>query len=77
MQKPSANAGMGAALGGGAAESAFGGETARVLNKWTIYSAAAFFVIAFSLYLLRLNHATVVHEDDVLPTMTVNAKAAK
>ena len=35
MQRPSANAGMGSALGGGAAETVFGGESANVLSKMT------------------------------------------
>lgn len=51
MQRPSANAGMGAALGGGAAEQAFGGEAGNVLTKTTNYAIIAFFVIAFGLYL--------------------------
>jgi preprotein translocase subunit SecG len=51
MQKPSANAGMGAALGGGAAESVFGGEAAGALLKFTVRIAVAFFVISFLLYL--------------------------
>jgi len=56
MQKPSANAGMGAALGGGAAESVFGGETANVLLKYTIRLAVAFFVLSFLLYVGILAH---------------------
>src|ERR1700733_9792952 len=51
MQKPSANAGMGAALGGGAAESVFGGETANVLLKYTVRVAVIYFVLSFLLYL--------------------------
>lgn len=51
MQKPSANAGMGAALGGGAAESAFGGEASNVLTRWTVYGIIAFFVITLFLTL--------------------------
>jgi len=51
MQKPSANSGMGAALGGGAAEQAFGGEAGNVLTKGTIYAIIAFFVLSFALYL--------------------------
>jgi preprotein translocase subunit SecG len=58
MQKPSANAGMGSALGGGAAEQAFGGSAANVLTKTTIFSVIGFFVISFGLYLgnLALNN---------------------
>ena len=51
MQKPSANAGMGAALGGGAAESAFGGEASNVLVRWTVYGIIAFFMITLMLSL--------------------------
>ena len=51
MQRPSSNAGMGAALGGGAAEFAFGGETTSVLVRFTTYGVVCFFVIAFILYL--------------------------
>jgi len=51
MQKPSANSGMGAALGGGAAEQAFGGEATNVLTRGTIYAIIAFFVLSFGLYL--------------------------
>ncbi|MBC2603587.1 preprotein translocase subunit SecG [Puniceicoccus vermicola] len=51
MQKPSANSGMGAALGGGAAEQAFGGEATNVLTRGTIYSIIAFFILCFGLYL--------------------------
>ena len=51
MQKPSANAGMGAALGGGAAESVFGGEAAGQLLKFTVRVAVAFFLLSFLLYL--------------------------
>lgn len=51
MQKPSANAGMGSALGGGAAEQAFGGEAANVLTRTTVFSIIGFFVLSFALYL--------------------------
>lgn len=60
MQKPSANSGMGAALGGGAAEQAFGGEAGNVLTKGTIYAIIAFFILSFGLYLGTL--ATVERE---------------
>ena len=56
MQKPSANAGMGAALGGGAAESVFGGETANVLLKYTVRISVAFFVLSFVLYIVGIAH---------------------
>jgi preprotein translocase subunit SecG len=61
MQRPSSNAGLGSALGGGAIESAFGGETTRVLTRWTIYGIALFFIAATLLsmvYVARKNHGT-------------------
>lgn len=51
MQRPSANAGMGAALGGGAAETVFGGESANVLSKMTTTLTVILFVLSFGLYL--------------------------
>ena len=51
MQRPSANAGMGSALGGGAAESVFGGESANVLSKMTTTLTVILFVLSFGLYL--------------------------
>ena len=54
MQKPSANAGMGAALGGGAAESAFGGEASNVLTRWTVYGVIGFFILTLSLALAQM-----------------------
>ena len=51
MQRPSANAGMGSALGGGAAESVFGGESANVLTKMTTTLTVILFVLSFGLYL--------------------------
>ncbi len=52
MQRTSQSGGMGAALGGGAAESAFGSDTSNVLTKGTIYGIISFFVVALVLYLL-------------------------
>ena len=57
MQRTSQSGGMGAALGGGAAESAFGSETNNILTKGTIYGIIAFFLIALGLYLLYQNQA--------------------
>lgn len=50
MQKPSANAGMGSALGGAASESVFGGEAAGILSKATVVFIAAFFILCAVLY---------------------------
>ena len=51
MQRPNANSGMGSALGGGAAESMFGGEAGNVLTKATVKLTVLFFVISAGLYL--------------------------
>lgn len=58
MQRASSNAGMGATLGGGAAESALGADTNNTLSRWTIYGAIIFLVFSFCLYLgtLYINH---------------------
>lgn len=55
MQRASSNAGLGSALGGGAAESAFGGGASSVLTRGTVYGSAAFFVVAFGLYLAHMS----------------------
>lgn len=57
MQK-SQSGGMGSALGGGMAESAFGSETSNVLTKATIFTSIAFFIVALVLYLLYQNIAS-------------------
>ncbi len=54
MQRGSQNGGLGAAMGGGMAESALGAETSSVLSKWTRNTAIVFFVLVFGLYLGRL-----------------------
>lgn len=75
MQK-SKDGGIGAALGGGAAEAAFGAETANVLTRATKYSAIIFFVLAFTLYLGRIyerKRASV--GEGALPTIAVPAAA--
>lgn len=54
MQKPSANSGMGAALGGGAAESAFGGEAPKVLTRWTVYGISSYFLLTLALSIAQI-----------------------
>src|SRR3954469_8271626 len=74
MQK-SKDGGMGAALGGGAAEAAFGADTSNVLSKSTIYAAILFFVLAFVLFLGRIwerKHAGV-GAGSALPTIAAPA----
>ena len=75
MQRPSANAGMGAALGGGAAEQAFGGEAGNVLTKMTTWLIIAFFVLSFGLFLgFKGKHGVkTVKEDSVIRTLTAPA----
>jgi preprotein translocase subunit SecG len=58
MQKTSQSGGMGAALGGGAAESAFGSDTNNILTKGTVYGIIAFFLVALGLYLLYQSQST-------------------
>src|SRR4051812_16326333 len=53
-QKAKSDGGMGAAMGGGMAEAAFGAETGNVLSKSTINAAIIFFVLTFALYLGRI-----------------------
>lgn len=71
LAQKSKDGGMGAAIGGGAAEAAFGAETNNVLSKSTIYSAVLFFVLAFALYLGRIyerSHAQAA-AGSALPTI--------
>ncbi len=55
VQKPRADGGLGAVLGGGSMEAALGAESGNVLNKTTIYSVIGFFILTFALYLGNLN----------------------
>lgn len=76
-QKAKNDGGMGAAMGGGMAEAAFGADTSNVLSKATINAAIAFFVLAFALYLGRIYqraHATTAA--GALPTIAVPAAPA-
>jgi preprotein translocase subunit SecG len=78
LAQKSKDGGMGAALGGGAAEAAFGAETGNVLSKSTIYAAVLFFVLAFALYLGRIyesKHAAAV-AGSALPTIAAPAAPA-
>ena len=77
MQK-SKDGGVGAALGGGATEAAFGADTSNVLSKSTIYAAVIFFVMAFGLYLGRIyerKHGSGA-AGSALPTIAVPAAPA-
>jgi preprotein translocase subunit SecG len=75
MQRAKSDGGVGAALGGGMAESAFGGETANVLTKATQVGAVMFFVLAFGLYLGRLHQhrSAVASPESMLPSVEAPA----
>jgi preprotein translocase subunit SecG len=75
LAQKSKDGGMGAALGGGAAEAAFGADTTNVLSKSTIYAAIIFFVLAFSLYLGRIFERTHARDgaNNALPTIAAPA----
>lgn len=76
LAQKSKDGGMGAALGGGAAEAAFGADTTNVLSKSTIYAAILFFVLAFVLYLGRIYERKVgTGSGTALPTITAPAAA--
>jgi preprotein translocase subunit SecG len=73
-QKAKNDGGMGAAMGGGMAEAAFGADTSNVLSKATINAAIAFFVLAFALYLGRIYQRTHVSAGgEGLPTIAAPA----
>ena len=77
MQRPSANAGMGSALGGGAAETVFGGESANVLSKMTTVLTVILFVLSFGLYLgFVAREKTAPKALDAKATTPVTAPAA-
>jgi preprotein translocase subunit SecG len=74
MQKAKNDGGLGAAMGGGAAEAAFGADTSNVLSKATINAAILFFVLAFALYLGRIYQRThLTPAGEGLPTITAPA----
>lgn len=77
MQK-SKDGGIGSALGGGAAEAAFGADTNNVLVQATKYSAILFFVLAFLLYLGRIyeRKAEKGAAGGALPTISAPAAPA-
>jgi len=76
MQKTK-DGGMGAALGGGATEQAFGHETGNVLTNATIKAAIAFFVLSFVLYLGRIYESKHARDDGgLLQKVPVPATAA-
>jgi preprotein translocase subunit SecG len=78
LAQKSKDGGMGAAIGGGAAEAAFGADTTNVLFNTTKYATIAFFLLAFTLYLGRIyerKHATPI-AGEALPNIAVPATPA-
>jgi len=68
-QKAKSDGGVGAAMGGGMAEAAFGAETNTVLTKMTITLTVLFFVLALGLYLGRLRERRPGGGSDALPNL--------
>lgn len=83
MQRSKSDGGVGAALGGGMAESTFGAETNKVLFNATRNAAIGFFVLSFGLYLGHLwvrNHSAdeTVGLPDAVPALSpVNAETGE
>lgn len=77
-QKAKNDGGMGAALGGGAAEATFGADTGNVLTKATINAAIAFFLLSLLLYLghIYLRNQAAPAVDGALPSFDAAAPAA-
>ena len=75
LAQKSKDGGMGAVLGGGAAEAAFGADTTNVLSKFTIYASITFFVLAFTLYLGRIYERSHAREgaNNALPSIAAPA----
>lgn len=80
LLQPGKDAGMGAALGGGAATSAFGGRGAvTFLSKVTAASAVAFFLTSLGLSFVGLRHSvasTLAAEAASAPAPTGTEAAA-
>jgi len=77
MQRAKTDGGIGAAMAGGATESAFGAETNNVLSGATIKAAIVFFVLSFGLFLANIYQSK--HRDagdGALPTVTAPAASA-
>ena len=76
MQRTSQSGGMGAALGGGAAESAFGSDTNNILTKSTIYSIIAFFIVSLGLFLIyqskSAEHTKALNPEELISTTALD-----
>ena len=77
MQRGSAQGGLGAAMGGGMAESTFGADTTNVLTKLTRNVAIVFFVMVFGLYLavLWMNQQEAEADQNALPQFDLEETA--
>lgn len=75
MQKSKSDGGVGAALGGGASEAAFGPDTGNVLATITRNGTIAFFVLCFALYLAQIARHNEKTAGEALPTIDVPAEA--
>lgn len=76
-QKAKSDGGMGAAMGGGMAEAAFGADTSNVLTKATINASIAFFVLSFLIYLGHVyQHKHVGSASDALPSLPATSLPA-
>lgn len=76
-QKASSDGGMGAAMGGGMAEAAFGADTSNVLTKSTINLTVVFFVLSFLVYLGQVyQHKHQGHNGGALPTIPASTLPA-
>ena len=74
MQRAKTDGGIGAAMAGGATESAFGAETNNVLSGATIKAAIVFFVLSFGLFLANIYQAKNRAADDAaLPAVSAPA----
>ncbi len=77
MQRANTNAGMGAAFGGGVADSAFGADTTNVLTRATKWSAVAFFVLSAALYLTYIaQSSSAAAEEEALTDIPVEVDTA-
>jgi preprotein translocase subunit SecG len=74
MQKSKSDGGLGAALGGGASEAAFGADTSNVLATITRNGTIAFFIICFALYLAQISRHADKAAGEALPTIEVPAE---
>jgi len=72
LQRGSGQGGMGAAFGGGMAESAFGGETNKVLTRATVVTSVLFFVLGLGLYMAQISR----HKDDTATKVDMEAMVA-